>query len=221
MVKEAFSQALFLLTITGAQIIIPSNAVAYDRQKSPFKQRSAKLYGSYNDYIFEEIEDTSIIHNSSKRASWDFYAMIKCGTGCNPLVYKGYGCYCGFLGSGPTVDDLDRCCFKHDWCYSTTSCKFLAYNLPYFVPYKWKCNAGSPKCYHKNRGRRSCSEELCECDRMFVDCLSKFPCPTKKAMCTSPWRYYQNLFMDLGVAMSMDSDHSYNHIAGSSDSVYH
>ena len=74
-----------------------------------------------------------------------------------------------------------RCCFKHDWCYSTTSCKFLAYNLPYFVPYKWKCNAGSPKCCmidihntwnftikslinvfisdHKNRGRRSCSEE--------------------------------------------------------------
>ena len=46
--------------------------------------------------------------NSSKRASWDFYAMIKCGTGCNPLVYKGYGCYCGFLGSGDTVDPIDR-----------------------------------------------------------------------------------------------------------------
>ena len=49
----------------------------------------------------------SLVRNSTKRASWDFYAMIKCGTGCNPLVYKGYGCYCGFLGSGNTVDPID------------------------------------------------------------------------------------------------------------------
>ena len=56
--------------------------------------------------------------NSSKRASWDFYAMIKCGTGCNPLVYKGYGCYCGFLGSGDTVDPIDRstCSNSADRC---------------------------------------------------------------------------------------------------------
>ena len=58
------------------------------------------------DPIFNEL--LVPIHNSSKRASWDFYAMIKCGTGCNPLVYKGYGCYCGFLGSGDTVDGIDR-----------------------------------------------------------------------------------------------------------------
>ena len=47
------------------------------------------------------------MHNPTKRAAWDFYAMIKCGTGCNPLVYKGYGCYCGLLGSGNTVDPID------------------------------------------------------------------------------------------------------------------
>ena len=49
----------------------------------------------------------SHVHNPTKRATWDFYAMIKCGTRCNPLVYKGYGCYCGFLGSGNTVDPID------------------------------------------------------------------------------------------------------------------
>ena len=27
-------------------------------------------------------------HNSSKRAAWDMYAMVKCATGCNPLVFK-------------------------------------------------------------------------------------------------------------------------------------
>merc|ERR1711892_691833 len=60
-----------------------------------------------SDPIFNEM--LVPLHNSSKRASWDFYAMIKCGTGCNPLVYKGYGCYCGFLGSGNTVDGIDSC----------------------------------------------------------------------------------------------------------------
>ena len=34
----------------------------------------------------------------------------------------------------------------HDWCYTTTSCRLLEYNLPYFVPYKWKCNGGAPYC---------------------------------------------------------------------------
>lgn len=34
--------------------------------------------------------------------------MMKCTTQCDPLSYKGYGCYCGFLGSGPTVDAIDR-----------------------------------------------------------------------------------------------------------------
>ena len=46
-----------------------------------------------------------------------------------------------------------------------------------------------------------CSHELCECDRKFVSCLAQFSCPTKKAMCTSPWRYFQNLFMGLGTGM--------------------
>ena len=39
-----------------------------------------------------------------------------------------------------------RCCKMHDWCYTTTSCMILQYNLPYFVPYKWKCNGGAPYC---------------------------------------------------------------------------
>ena len=43
--------------------------------------------------------------------------------------------------------------------------------------------------------------QLCECDRQFVQCLSEYPCPKTKAMCQSPWRYFQNLFMGLGTGM--------------------
>ena len=106
----------------------------------------------------------------------------------------------------------------HDWCYTTTSCMALEYNLPYFVPYKWKCNGGSPYCGRNSnqrlpsiiisclvgarKGQGSlCSHQLCECDRTFVNCLAQFACPKKKAMCTSPWRYFQNLFMGLGTGM--------------------
>ena len=51
------------------------------------------------------------------------------------------------------------------------------------------------------KGGDSCSHQLCECDRKFVSCLARFNCPHSKAMCKSPWRYFQNLFMGLGTGM--------------------
>lgn len=168
-----------------------------------------------SDPIFSELDFQS--HNSSKRAAWDLYAMVKCSTGCNPLVFKGYGCFCGFLGHGNPVDGIDRCCKMHDWCYTTTSCMNLQYQLPYFVPYKWKCNGGAPYCIRgktKYSGHGSCSHQLCECDREFASCLADYPCPHKKAMCMSPWRYWQNLFMGLGTGMSMDPGHHQRSLHG-------
>jgi len=159
------------------------------------------------DPVWNEVLDVGE-RNNSKRAAVDLYNMIKCGTQCNPLVYKGYGCYCGFLGSGGVVDGIDRCCKMHDWCYYQTTCKFLEYNLPYFVPYKWTCNGGAPYCLagkSKDTSTGSCSHQLCECDREFVSCLADYPCPYRKAMCQSPWRYWQNLFMGLGTGMPMDT----------------
>lgn len=47
-------------------------------------------------------------HTRFKRGVIHLYNMVVCATGCNPLVYKGYGCYCGFLGSGYVIDGIDR-----------------------------------------------------------------------------------------------------------------
>lgn len=43
-----------------------------------------------------------------KRGVIHLYNMVVCATGCNPLAYKGYGCYCGFLGSGYVIDGIDQ-----------------------------------------------------------------------------------------------------------------
>lgn len=83
----------------------------------------------------------------SKRGVFHLYSMIKCATGCDPLIFKGYGCYCGFLGSGRALDGIDRCCKAHDHCYNNAGCPSY---LEYFVPYLWKCYKGRPLCGKNN-----------------------------------------------------------------------
>jgi hypothetical protein len=51
---------------------------------------------------------SSLMKRRPRRSVVHLYDMVVCATGCNPLAYKGYGCYCGFLGSGLTVDGIDR-----------------------------------------------------------------------------------------------------------------
>lgn len=65
----------------------------------------------YNKYLRNSsaTDQPTENENRSKRGALELYSMIKCATGCDPLIFKGYGCYCGFLGSGHTLDGIDRC----------------------------------------------------------------------------------------------------------------
>jgi len=166
------------------------------------------------DPVFNEIMDSDGWTNNAKRGALDLYKMVKCGTGCNPLIFKGYGCYCGFLGSGPVMDGIDRCCKMHDWCYSETSCMNLEWSLPYFVPYKWTCNGGAPYCVARDsRSTKtgSCGHQLCECDRELVECLKEFPCPHKKTMCKTQWKHWQNIFMGIENAKELSESYYHHH----------
>ncbi|CAG9787398.1 unnamed protein product [Diatraea saccharalis] len=133
-----------------------------------------------------------------KRGVVHLYNMMYCATGCEPLAYKGYGCYCGFLGSGRPTDGIDRCCKMHDECYENIYCPFFTV---YFQPYYWKCYRGQPLCaienYHtQHQFINGCAGRLCECDRRFAMCVKKYSCPRSRALCkSSPIRLLQNLLM--------------------------
>jgi secretory phospholipase A2 len=186
-----------------AEVSHPYGYSLVGNQNTTFlKSKDPYLYNTFEG--FEEFE-------RGKRGALHLAAIIKCATNCNPLLFKGYGCYCGFMGAGTPVDGIDTCCKMHDWCYSTSDCHGLEWDLPYFVPFKWKCNGGAPYCIPgrtKRTWRNSCSHQLCECDREFAMCLHKYlPCPRSKAACKNKKRLWQNLLMGFTSGHGMHHPH--------------
>ena len=71
----------------------------------------------FSEYMaYNRSNDLSGVNGQGSLEDWDrgkrgaiqLGEIMKCATGCNPLSYKGYGCYCGFLGSGQYVDGIDK-----------------------------------------------------------------------------------------------------------------
>ncbi|XP_042525566.1 phospholipase A2 [Dipodomys spectabilis] len=116
-------------------------------------------------------------HSIIPRAVWQFRNMIKCTIpGSDPYKeYNNYGCFCGLGGSGTPVDDLDRCCQRHDHCYTQakkmSSCKFLVDN-PYTNTYSYTCSGSQITCSSKNN---ECEAFICNCDREAAICFSQVP----------------------------------------------
>ncbi|XP_034662171.1 uncharacterized protein LOC117897440 [Drosophila subobscura] len=139
-------------------------------------------------------KEPTVAVDRGKRDVAKLYSMIKCSTGCDPLIYKGYGCYCGFGGHGVPADGIDRCCRLHDKCYGQSNC--ISY-LEYFVPYVWKCYRGKPLCavdHGEWGGPDSCAARLCQCDLRLSRCLKKYYCPKRRSIChSSRSRRLQNL----------------------------
>lgn len=144
------------------------------------------------------MDPSNMSKDRGKRGVFHLYNMLTCATGCDPISYKGYGCYCGFLGSGRPTDGIDNCCRLHDECYENIYCPV---NTVYFQPYYWKCFNGEPYCAlenyrSRNRVSNSCSGRLCECDRRFAMCVRRYRCPRGRTFCKSdPLRLIQNILM--------------------------
>uniref|UniRef100_A0A8C2MHD7 Phospholipase A2 n=1 Tax=Cricetulus griseus TaxID=10029 RepID=A0A8C2MHD7_CRIGR len=92
-------------------------------------------------------------HNIRRRSLLQFHNMIQCTIpGSHPLKdYNNYGCYCGFGGSNPPVDELD--------CAYTTT-------------YSYWCSENEITCSDKNN---ACEAFICNCDQQATICFSKAP----------------------------------------------
>ncbi|VDM26127.1 unnamed protein product [Toxocara canis] len=123
------------------------------------------------------------------KAMWNMEGMSECMLHYSAIIYNGYGCYCGFGGSGTPVDDIDECCMHHDNCYEDAISKHGCTSSPmlYFTSYHWDCIDSKISCRRTfifpYPGQSDCKEALCECDKEFTICQSKFPRPNAKARC--------------------------------------
>ncbi|XP_051888460.1 phospholipase A2, minor isoenzyme-like [Pristis pectinata] len=104
-----------------------------------------------------------------------FSDMISCvNPGYSPLLrFNNYGCYCGPGGSGTPVDELDRCCQTHDYCYekAENELKCNLVKAPKMIAYQYTCSkTGTIEC---STGNGKCQKFVCECDRNAAICFSK------------------------------------------------
>ncbi len=56
--------------------------------------------------FYRTLED--YFNERGKRGALELALMMKCASPrCDPVDYKGYGCYCGFMGAGVATDGID------------------------------------------------------------------------------------------------------------------
>nr|XP_020640591.1 group 10 secretory phospholipase A2-like isoform X1 [Pogona vitticeps] len=103
-------------------------------------------------------------HSLHKRGLLELSGAIKCGTRRFPLMYLGYGCYCGPGGRGWPKDETDWCCFAHDCCYGFAEEQGCN---PILRRYKWTCKDNTVVC---DTVLDKCQKIICHCDREAAKC---------------------------------------------------
>uniref|UniRef100_H3AU65 Phospholipase A2 n=1 Tax=Latimeria chalumnae TaxID=7897 RepID=H3AU65_LATCH len=125
----------------------------------------------------------------SKRELPRIGEMIFCLTGRCPQEFESYGCYCGQIGKGNPLDQLDRCCFYHQCCLEQT--KRLGCRPDRSISAEITCVDQTAYC----SGFTLCDQFLCSCDKAAAECMadafynetlrsvSKRQCQNQKASC--------------------------------------
>ena len=113
--------------------------------------------------------------NITKKSLLDFAGMIKCYQPAETEItilrtYADYGCHCGKGGSGVMLDETDRCCFIHDWCYSQSKhAKESIFDVTYTKGYDWQCRDQRVECNDGNNDKFG--QLVCGCDRAAAECF--------------------------------------------------
>nr|BAQ59587.1 contractin A [Toxopneustes pileolus] len=131
--------------------------------------------GNAGDPGSERLDEESVIN---------FGWMSSCVTNSTSTRYNGYGCYCGFGGSGTPVDDLDKCCQVHDKCYGDimaaeggpcpddTNIYRLSYYYECKAPWSWIYRASELTVSCNKNANSNCQQALCDCDLVASRCFA-------------------------------------------------
>uniref|UniRef100_A0A9L0RVL3 Phospholipase A2 n=2 Tax=Equus TaxID=9789 RepID=A0A9L0RVL3_HORSE len=109
------------------------------------------------------LSEASHVH---RRGLLELAGTVSCVGSRSPIAYVNYGCYCGLGGNGYPVDDIDRCCYKHDCCYIRAE---KAGCYPKTESYSWQCVQQTVVC---EPTADKCQELMCKCDQEFAYCLA-------------------------------------------------
>lgn len=103
---SAISSASIVVTSHFTHHLTPSN----DSSPAKYHHRNNHHHPHPHDdqLMGEDEKSTGQVHSRKKRGIMELAGMISCVTGCDPIKYKGYGCYCGYSGVGMPVDAIDR-----------------------------------------------------------------------------------------------------------------
>ncbi|XP_071953777.1 phospholipase A2 AP-PLA2-I-like [Antedon mediterranea] len=147
------------------------------------------MFSSFLVLVFVCLSTCSALPgNRHRRSLGQMSDMIMCTTGRSAFYeYNGYGCYCGFGGSGDPIDNTDRCCKRHDRCYEKTDsseggpCYRL---MPYATNYRYNtrnCQSVTPEVECASASAysswyewlyRDCAIAICKCDRQLALCFA-------------------------------------------------
>ncbi|KAI1704778.1 phospholipase a2 domain-containing protein [Ditylenchus destructor] len=105
-------------------------------------------------WLSEEVQDRNIVPN----LGWMMARRLGVWNPVKFLAYIRHGCYCGLGKKGDIpVDGIDKCCMEHD---------------------AWECDAYFSCSEITCTSTDQCEKTICECDKTFVNCLTKFPEPS-------------------------------------------
>nr|XP_048279398.1 phospholipase A2-like isoform X1 [Myodes glareolus]XP_048279408.1 phospholipase A2-like isoform X1 [Myodes glareolus]XP_048279416.1 phospholipase A2-like isoform X1 [Myodes glareolus] len=117
----------------------------------------------------------SISHQTAQRfgTAFDCYSKSNISTmNIHPWpVSKIFGFMCHTPNFSPHVDDIARCCERHDRCYEEAKklggCTISEDNR-YDIPYYYSCSGRELICSVENN---ACEAAICNCDRQAAICI--------------------------------------------------
>ncbi|KAL7078012.1 hypothetical protein ACQ4LE_002462 [Meloidogyne hapla] len=143
-------------------------------------------------YLYQTSNTHNIQETSNTPTSKYTTPKSECIFKLNPREYNGYGCFCGVGKSGEALDEIDKCCQKHDTCRTNSKSKCSESMTQFDIfsdsmllsNYQWEC-VKDTKIGCLNSENDECRQKLCNCDKELIECLSKQTKPKEPLPCWS------------------------------------